>query len=314
MKLHYSIILLFVHLLNILVTSSYAHNKTKPCITTHIQTTTSRKFSECDIDMRNYDNDQDMKSVKENFDRQTSERFKKYNKSMIKKRQKYKEQCDKDIQKIIAKYKIEKSLEEKMEKGCLNCGCALGGVATSVGLLGTAVVSELTKAATGAAVDLAIQEGINAGIEAAITTLKDTSAFVGLKDMPWSNLMNAGNYNTVDELLKLVAAVIESTGENCASNSENLGQLCNAISANIDGWFSPIAQAGEKATTAKVAIVKAAELAKVTTTSTSSYFAIAYSVIAILIIVLIMVIIHLILRYRRKKKMNKKLQYTKLLN
>ncbi|SOS77901.1 rifin [Plasmodium sp. gorilla clade G1] len=309
MKLYYYKILLFYLLLNIL-----AHNKNKSYITPHTPTTTSRVLIECNIYMPNYDNYPDMKSVKENFDRQTSERFKKYNKSMIKKRQKYKEQCDKDIQKIIAKYKIEKSLEEKMEKGCLKCGCALGGVATSVGLLGTAVVSELTKAATGAAVDLAIQEGINAGIEAAITTLKDTSAFVGLKDVSWSNLMNGGNYNTVDELLKVVAAAIESTGENCATDSENLSQLCNAISANIDGWLSPIAQAGEKATTARVAIVKAEELAKVTSTSTSSYFAIAYSVIAILIIVLIMVIIHLILRYRRKKKMNKKLQYTKLLN
>nr|SPJ13204.1 rifin PIR protein,putative [Plasmodium sp. DRC-Itaito] len=44
------------------------------------------------------------------------------------------------------------------------------------------------------------------------------------------------------------------------------------------------------------------------------YSAIGYSVLAILIIVLVMIIIYLVLRYRRKKKMNKKAEYTKLLN
>ncbi|MBZ2160326.1 hypothetical protein K1I93_09760, partial [Streptococcus australis] len=52
------------------------------------------------------------------------------------KRKKCKEQCDKDIQQIILKDKMEKSLAEKVEKGCLRCGCGLGGVAASVGLFG----------------------------------------------------------------------------------------------------------------------------------------------------------------------------------
>ncbi|KYN93011.1 rifin, partial [Plasmodium reichenowi] len=41
--------------------------------------------------------------------------------------------------------------------------------------------------------------------------------------------------------------------------------------------------------------------------------AITATVVTIVVIVLILVIIYLILRYRRKKKMNKKQQYTKLL-
>ncbi|ETW36946.1 hypothetical protein PFTANZ_02364 [Plasmodium falciparum Tanzania (2000708)] len=57
-----------------------------------------------------------------------------------------------------------------------------------------------------------------------------------------------------------------------------------------------------------------AQIGEVTIASSNAYNAIGYSVLAILIIVLVMVIIYLILRYRRKKKINKKLQYTKLLN
>ncbi|ETW58827.1 hypothetical protein PFMC_05286 [Plasmodium falciparum CAMP/Malaysia] len=136
MKMHYSEILFFSLSLNILITSSYAHNKNKPHITQHTPTNTTRVLSECNLYMPNYDNDADMKSVKENFDRQTSRRFEEYEERVKDKRQKCKEQCDKEIQKIILKDKIQKSLEEKVEKGCLRCGCGLGGVAASVGLFG----------------------------------------------------------------------------------------------------------------------------------------------------------------------------------
>ncbi|ETW59921.1 hypothetical protein PFMC_04196 [Plasmodium falciparum CAMP/Malaysia] len=132
MKLHYIKILLFSLPLNILVTSSYVHDKNKPYITPHTPTTTSRVLSECDIPTSNYDNDADMKSVKENFDRQTSQRFDEYEERMSKKRQKCKEQCEKDIKQIILKDKMEKSLAEKVEKGCLRCGCGLGGVAATL--------------------------------------------------------------------------------------------------------------------------------------------------------------------------------------
>ncbi|EWC88368.1 hypothetical protein PFNF54_02687, partial [Plasmodium falciparum NF54] len=138
MKLHCSKILLFLLPLNILVTSlSNVHNNNKLYNTPHhIPTTTSRMLSECDLYIPKYDNDADMKSVKENFDRQTSQRFEEYDERMKGKRQKRKEQRDKNIQEIIEKDRMDKLLAEKVEKGCLRCGCGLGGVAASVGLFG----------------------------------------------------------------------------------------------------------------------------------------------------------------------------------
>ncbi|SOS79551.1 PIR protein, putative [Plasmodium sp. gorilla clade G1] len=316
MKLHYSKILLFsLSLIILVISSSNAHNKNKPYITPHTPTPTSRVLIECNIYMPNYDNDPYMNSVMENFHKQSEQRFHEYDKRMIKNRQKRKEQCDKDIKEIIEKDKINKSLAEKVEKGCLKCGYGLGGVAASISLLGTVVVNELTNASTAAAVDLAIQKGIESGVKVVINAIKDQAAFAELKSVPWSNFINGSNYNTVHELLKAFGAAIDSTGENCATPyNGRFGQVCNAILTDPDGWLGPIAEAGEKASTSTIKSVKAANLSELSTTSTHLYSAIGYSVIALLIILLVMVIIYLILRYRRKKKMNKKLQYTKLLS
>ncbi|KNC35071.1 rifin [Plasmodium falciparum RAJ116] len=139
MKLHYTKILLFFFPLYILVTSYHVYSKNKPSITSH-HTQTNRSLCECDTQSTNYNNDEDIKSVKENFDRQTSQRFDEYNKRMQEKRRICKEQCEKDIQQIILKDKAEKSLEKKIEKGCLRCGCGLGGVAASVGIIGPIAV------------------------------------------------------------------------------------------------------------------------------------------------------------------------------
>ncbi|ETW55306.1 hypothetical protein PFUGPA_02695 [Plasmodium falciparum Palo Alto/Uganda] len=177
MKLHYIKILLFSLPLNILV-----HDKNKPYITPHTPTTTSRVLSECDIPTSNYDNDADMKSVKENFDRQTSQRFDEYEERMSKKRQKCKEQCEKDIKQIILKDKMEKSLAEKVEKGCLRCGCGLGGVAASVGIFGTVAVKELTKAAITTAMELAKEAAEQAGAAAAADAGKN-AVIAGLQEM-----------------------------------------------------------------------------------------------------------------------------------
>ncbi|ETW32019.1 hypothetical protein PFFCH_00545 [Plasmodium falciparum FCH/4] len=69
-----------------------------------------------------------------------------------------------------------------------------------------------------------------------------------------------------------------------------------------------------KATATEMQTIQAGKLAQITETSYNLYSAIGYSVLDILIIVLVMIIIYLVLHYRRKKKMNKKAQYTKLLN
>ncbi|SCM18827.1 PIR protein, putative [Plasmodium sp.] len=314
MKLHDKI-LLFSLPLNILVLSrSYAHNKNKPYITPQTPTNTYRVLSECDINTSIYDTDADVKSAKENFYRQTSQRCEEYNERMITNRQKYKEQREKDIQKIILKDKMEKSLAEKVEKGCLKCGCGLGGVAAGVGLLGTAVVNELTKAATAAAIDFATKKGIVAGIEAAILKIKEIPAFLKLTNVQWSNFINGSNYNTVSGLSTAAESAMASIGKPCVSTSSTISPACDAILNKGDTWFGLVAQAGEQAAADIIESVKAIKLGKVTAESTHLYSAVGYSVIAILIVLLIMLIIYLILRYRRKKKMNKKLQYKKLLN
>ncbi|SOS76934.1 rifin [Plasmodium sp. gorilla clade G1] len=311
MKVHYSKILLFSLPLNILV-SSYEHNKyktyTKPH---HTTTTTSRVLSECDINTSIYD-DPDMKSVKENFDRQTSERFEEYDERMKDKRRKYKEQCDKDIQEIIVKDKINKSLAEKVEKGCLRCGCGLGGVAAGVGIIGPIVVNELKKAALLAA-DL---KGIDAGIKAAIEGVKGIWELGHVSGVNVENIVTPMNFSSQN----LLGQAVQTLGN----------EICDEGGVAHEKLFCLLADGKNAAKFAKgiadhsrcVAIKAGEEAAKITSeeitaanmTSSNMYLAIGYSVLAILIILLVMVIIYLILRYRRKKKINKKHQYTKLLN
>ncbi|EUR79041.1 hypothetical protein PFBG_00530 [Plasmodium falciparum 7G8] len=106
-----------------------------------------RSLCECDLYKPNYNNDPEMKNLMENFSKQAQQRFNEYDEHMNEKLQKCKEQCDKDMQKIILKDKIEKELTEKLsalqtdisindiptciceksladkvEKNCLKCG------------------------------------------------------------------------------------------------------------------------------------------------------------------------------------------------
>ncbi|KNC35090.1 rifin [Plasmodium falciparum RAJ116] len=306
--LHYCKVLLFSVPLNILV-----HNKNKSYITPrHKPTPISRVLSECDLYISSCDNDPDMKSVKENFDRQTSQRFEEYEKRMIKNRKRCKEQCDKDIQKIILKDKMEKSLAENLEKYCLRCGCGLGGVAAGVGIFGALGTYGWKVAATATAIELATKEGIDAGVSAAIAEIQKIHFIKSLSFIDWSKFIHVSNYSTVEGLVEAINAAMDSIGKSCISFRYD--RVCSGISHGSDYFISSAVKAGEKATAAKTTAVKEIELAKVTGASSSAYAAIGYSVTAILIIVLVMIIIYLILRYRRKKKMNKKAQYTKLLN
>ncbi|SOS77876.1 PIR protein, putative [Plasmodium sp. gorilla clade G1] len=315
MKLHYCKILLFSIPLNILVTSSHAHNKNKPYNTTrHTSNTTSRVLSECDLYVSNYDDDADMKSVKENFDRQTSQRFEEYNEHMNKKRQKCKEQCDKDIQEIIVKDKINKSLEEKVEKVCLRCGCGLGVVAAGVGIIGSVAVKGLENAA----MLVAAQKGIEVGMAKAIEKLGEIYGLIEFSYLPWAAKINGTNFFHKNSLVLIVGEAYNK----CTDVEAAKGSLfCQAMEGlNKEPGVIPVKVISEEAAKAAIAASEAAKAAEkaqigeVTTASSNAYTAIGYSVTAILIIVLVMVIIYLILRYRRKKKMNKKLQYTKLLN
>ncbi|ETW46105.1 hypothetical protein PFMALIP_05829 [Plasmodium falciparum MaliPS096_E11] len=350
MKLHYTKILLFsLSLIILVISSSNAHNKNKACITTHTRTTTSRVLSECDIYTSIYDNDEDMKSVKENFDRQTSQRFEEYEECMREKRQKCKEQCDKDIEQIILRDKTKKSLAEKVEKGCLKCGCGLGGVAASVGIFGTVAVKELTKAAITTATELA-KEAVKDGAMAATIKAAGAEAFksaviegiekeFGVSILGVHRFESLFKSNTYNDVRTFAGAIsIEYQTDSClfgGSGPATDNSICTWVMTkqgaarviqgnqfstqeSIKVAVKPIVSDAQ--TPAAAAVKKATDeaiqrsIGVVDATYASSQTAIIASVVAILIIVLIMVIIYLILRYRRKKKMNKKLQYTKLLN
>ncbi|SOV80443.1 rifin PIR protein, putative [Plasmodium reichenowi] len=173
MKLNYSKILLFFILLNILVTLYQVNTHRKPHTTPrYTPRYTSRILSECDVQSSIYDKNADIQSVKEQFDDRTSQRFEEYEERMKVKRQKRKEQRDKNIQKIIHKDKMEKNLAEKIEIGCLRCGCALGGVAASVGVFGGLGIYGSKNTAIAAAKAEAMVEGLAAGEAARIQTVK----------------------------------------------------------------------------------------------------------------------------------------------
>ncbi|SOV84235.1 PIR protein [Plasmodium reichenowi] len=255
------------------------------------------------------------------------------------KRQKRKEERDKNIQKIIEKDKMEKSLEQKIEKGCLMCGCGLGGVAASVGIFGTVAVNELTKAAIAAAeiaaTDAAIAKGLAAGAEEGMKAVIAGLKAVGVSRLDNKELVSyftAENYIDVKNIALAInrqydaSSCILVTGGSgaqkpiCPWVRENFGAAGNGASAykSIEIAVKPIVSEAESVaeTAAKRATAEAIEASTLPAESTYAgcQTAIIASVVAIIIIALVMIIIYLVLRYRRKKNMNKKAQYTKLLN
>ncbi|SOS80841.1 PIR protein, putative [Plasmodium sp. gorilla clade G1] len=318
MKLHYTKILLFyVPLITLVTSSSNEHNKKKPYITRYTTNTTSRVLSECDKRTSIYDNE-DMKSVKENFDRQTSQRFEEFEERMSEKRQKCKEQCDKDIQKIILKDKAQKSLAEKVEKGCLMCACGLGGgVAPVWGLVSGLwyatwsqyVSTTIFKMST----DAGIQKGLEVGLVKVtqIVTQLSRGTEVVIPAIDVLAKMTAG-ISAEDVTLSGIFKTIHING--CGSFESGTYAL---FSTWVQNMTNPIRLRSFSAEAAEVtkafAEAKTGILTKASNATSSLTTAITVSIIAIVVIVLVMLIIYLILRYRRKKKMKKKLQYTKLL-
>ncbi|SOS80822.1 rifin [Plasmodium sp. gorilla clade G1] len=318
MKLNYTKILLFSLPLNILVLSSYGYNKNKPYITSNTPITTSRVLSECNVYMPNYDKDTDMKSVKEIFDRQTSQRLKEYEQRMITNRKKYKEQCDKDIQKIILKDKIEKDLTEKVEKACLMCGCGLGGGVAPVWCLVSGlwyaswsqyVATTLVKTAT----DAGIAEGVKVGLVnvAKIVTQLSGRTPVNIPTIDVLTKMTTG-ISADDVTLFGIFKIINSamSGNYDSGTYAQFSMLVQTIGnpSKLKSFSSEVAQVTKAFSDAKTGVFTRASNATSSLTT-----AITVSIIAIVVIVLVMIIIYLILRYRRKKKTKKKLLYTKLL-
>ncbi|ETW57364.1 hypothetical protein PFUGPA_00644 [Plasmodium falciparum Palo Alto/Uganda] len=184
MKIHYTNILLFPLKLNILVNTQQI-----PSITPR-HTPTIRLLCECELYVPNCDNDPEMKRVMQQFHDRTTQRFQEYDERLQERRQICKDKCDKEIQKIILKDKLEKelmdkfstlqtgiqndaiptcvcekSLADKVEKNCMKCGGILGTAVPELGAIGGTVVYA-------AAVKSATDLGIKMGMQTAISNLK----------------------------------------------------------------------------------------------------------------------------------------------
>nr|SPJ13236.1 rifin PIR protein,putative [Plasmodium sp. DRC-Itaito] len=365
MKVHYINILLFAHALNILVNT----HKKNTSITHHTQT--NRSLCECELYMPNYDNDPEMKSIMENFNKQTQQRFHEYDERLQSKRMQCKEQCDKEIQKIILKDKLEKqmaqqlttletkittddiptcvcekSVADKVEKFCLNCGVNVGGgVTLSSGVLGGigGLAVNAWKTTEIAAVIAAAEEfdavagqifGDVAGATKVIEGLR-TLGIDRLCPEIFNSFQSTRHYADVSGLPQFIHQQYQtscSAASNKVAMCEEIGPKLGEIVVPGQDWVPAEVTIGkelsELVADAEGAAAKAAEAAKnaqltaeITEKQTtlidagfeSSISSLYAPIIAIEVIVLIMVIIYLILRYRRKKKMKKKLQYIKLL-
>ncbi|EUR54731.1 hypothetical protein PFBG_06057 [Plasmodium falciparum 7G8] len=370
MKIHYINILLFELPLNILIYNQRNHKSP----TSH--TYTNRSLCECKLySPANYDSDTEMKEVMQQFEVRTSQRFHEYDDRMKTTRQKCKEQCDKEIQKIILKDKLEKELNEKFltlqtdiqndaiptcicektmadktEKFCLNCGVNVGGgITLSSGVLGgigAVAVNAWKDAALEAAIAAAKEAGAAAGLKAGdalgMKIVLHYLEELGVKDFCPVLFKSIGISTRYNDSETIISAILAKKAQECTLSASNRGNpvMCEtfglkfgltdpitlgpkgppaneAIPQTIKGLVAEAtttageaAEAAEKSATA--AAIKTSTEA-IEATSYNWYTTIAYSITAILIIVLIMVIIYLILRYRRKKKMKKKLQYIKLL-
>ncbi|SOV75768.1 rifin PIR protein, putative [Plasmodium reichenowi] len=371
MKAHYINILLFALPLNILLLSSQVSSAHKnPSITNH--TYTNRSLCECETYApANYDNDTEMKKVMEKFDRQTSQRLREYDDRMVEKRKQCKERCDKEIQKIILKDKLEKQMEQqlttleakidtediptciceksiadKMEKGCLRCGYELGTVAPTVGLIGSvavhvwkptilkATIAAAIKANSATIADAAqaagLKEGmrvVTAGLEALdlkkLGIVEFDSFFIEGFKIDISNVANiiSGKRNAAcglnGTLGRATCDEIEIKLGSLLPDGQSGPPVNFAVKPKLEGILEQATQGAEAEVAATKAgmeaTVKSVQEKIIEAASYDWYATVGYSVLAIIIIILIMVLIYLILRYRRKKKMKKKLQYIKLL-
>ncbi|SOV83888.1 rifin PIR protein, putative [Plasmodium reichenowi] len=341
MKVHYINILLFALPLNILVYNQRNHKST----THHTpKIPTTRLLCECELYApANYDNDLEMKAVMENFDRQTSERFKEYDERMKTTRQKCKDKCDKEIQKIILKDKIEKELTEKFatlhtdiqsdaiptcvceksladktEKFCLNCGKTMGGVTPGWGLIGGLMYEGWTNYAATTLVKIATDAGISEGVKAGLANVAKivTEVSKGAAKIPaidGAKLITLGNFSdgvSLDGVFKTIDTTMyaQLNEGQYAEYSMWVQRLAGNHKLYSASYSTQIAEV-----TNAFSDTKAGILADGVIKTNSLTTGITASVVVIVIIVLIMVIIYLVLRYRRKKKMKKKQQYIKLL-
>ncbi|SOV77357.1 rifin PIR protein, putative [Plasmodium reichenowi] len=331
MKVHYINILLFALPLNILVTLYHVNSPHKKPHTTPHHTPTTRFLCECELYApANYESDPQMKEVMDNFNKQTQQRFHEYDQRMKTTRQKCKDKCDKESQKIILKDKMEKeltekfatlhtdittediptcvcekSLADKVEKGCLKCGGILGTAAPEFGLIGGNFVHA-------AAVKSSVDWGIKIGMETAISDLKVLSALGRLiGNTKIETFVTSKNYFHKMSIIQFLQKV---NIEKCQNGSNANQSFCNFVTRN--GVTKLVERGASIAEEAQLMGAEAASEKFAQMTNAGAIFSdpVVISAIVVVTIAVILLIIYLILRYRRKKKIKKKVQYIKLLN
>ncbi|SOS76770.1 PIR protein, putative [Plasmodium sp. gorilla clade G1] len=231
----------------------------------------------------------------------------------------------------------EKSIADKTEKYCLKCGYGLGSFSPNVGLIGAIAVNVWKTGALIAAESAAKAKGMAmgkaageaAGIAEAIAELDNKFFLTILGRKSVHDVITAENFGDPTFLSAVIKAEKNtlcwihprpSTHELFCS-LENVGNAPDFfdtyIEANVQTLVSKSSKSAVQAAkdTTEQVTTAAIESSKNTIEAAcvSYHTAIIASIVAILIIVLVMVIIYLILRYRRTKKMKKKLQYIKLL-
>ncbi|KNC37478.1 rifin, partial [Plasmodium falciparum RAJ116] len=225
----------------------------------------------CDCELyspANYDDDPQMKKVMGNFNKQTQQRFHEYDNRMKTTRQKCKDKCDKEVQKIILKDKLEKQMEQqlttletkidtddiptciceksladKVEKNCLACGGMLsGGVAPTVGLIGSVAVHVWKPVALKEAINAALNAAANdisaavkaAGIEAgknAVIGGLDALKIGQLGIGSWEPYFTTG-YNV--NVKQLASVILNRRGEMCGVGAKTLDSAtCKIININL---------------------------------------------------------------------------------
>ncbi|SOS76921.1 PIR protein, putative [Plasmodium sp. gorilla clade G1] len=268
MKVHYINIFLFSLPLNILVHNQRNHKKAILRTTKTKQIKPHRSLCECDLySPSKYENDPEMKEVMEIFDRQRSERFREYDERMHDKRQKCKEQCEKDIQKIILKDKIgkqiaeqfsslennintndiptcvcKKSMADRTEKFCLKYGYEIGGsMLQSFGLLGgigEVALNAWKSGALAAAEKVAIAEGAakgavagNArGVEIVLWGLKQ----FGVEDLCPELLKSIGTEIPYYDIANIAKDIITKKNEICGLTQSAANEaMCRTININF---------------------------------------------------------------------------------
>ncbi|ETW43940.1 hypothetical protein PFNF135_01699 [Plasmodium falciparum NF135/5.C10] len=261
-----------------------------------------------------------MKDVIKEFNDRTAQRFEEYNERMQVKKNQCKEQCDKEIQQIILKDKIEKELTErfsaletkidtndiltciceksvadKVEKTCLKCGRILGTAVPELSLIGGIAVYAAAQSATMKAFISETIDGLNG--------IGGMSKLFGAKIEEFFTLA------TYDQPMTLVTTILSEKEKLCLCVANKNQLLCRGIESS----FAQTLPARIEGAVNQGVYTANHTWATATTPTTFLTNPFVASSIAIMIIVAIVLIIYFILRYRRKQKIKKKIQYIKLL-